>query len=151
MSERGKVRPGVCYALAVMKNLHVLVVEDEPSNREIAEVILSSQGLSVTCVPNGQEALRLCLDTEIAVDAILMDVLMPVMDGLEATRRLRSHPKTQDLAIICVSAKASGSDYGAGINAGCDAYVRKPYKRKELLQALSDALLAKGLIEEPLL
>ena len=134
-----------------MKNLHILVVEDEPSNREIAEVILTSHGHRVTCVTNGQEALHLCIDQDMAFDAILMDVLMPVMDGLEATRRLRAHPKTQDLPIICVSAKASGSDQGAGLSAGCDTYVRKPYKRKELLQALSDTLLAKGAIDTPLI
>jgi CheY-like chemotaxis protein len=134
-----------------MKNLHILVVEDEPSNREIAEVILTSHGHHVTCAENGQEALDLCLEEGRSFDAVLMDVLMPVMDGLEATRRLRAHPKTQDLTIICVSAKASGSDQGAGLTAGCDTYVRKPYKRKELLQALSETLLAKGIIDKPLL
>ncbi|MNT45621.1 Transcriptional regulatory protein YycF [compost metagenome] len=134
-----------------MKNLHILIVEDEPSNREIAEVILTSHGHRVTCAENGEQALRLCIDEERHFDAVLMDVLMPVMDGLEATRRLRAHPKTQNLTIVCVSAKASGSDQGAGILAGCDTYVRKPYKRKELLQALSDALLAKGLIDTPLI
>lgn len=134
-----------------MKNLHILVVEDEPSNREIAEVILTSHGYRVTCAENGQEALRLCHQEDAVFDAVLMDVLMPVMDGLEATRRLRGNPKTQDLVIICVSAKASGSDQGAGLSAGCDSYVRKPYKRKELLQALSEALLAKGVIDAPLI
>lgn len=134
-----------------MKNLHVLIVEDEPSNREIAEVILTSHGHTVTCAENGQEALKLCIDEGKAFDAILMDVLMPVMDGLEATRRLRAHPQTRNLTIICVSAKASGSDQGAGLAAGCDTYVRKPYKRKELLNALSEILLAKGVIEAPLL
>jgi CheY-like chemotaxis protein len=134
-----------------MKRLHLLVVEDEPSNREIAEVILSSHGFAVTCVENGAEALRLCIDKGQCFDAILMDVLMPVMDGLEATRQLRAHPPTQNLAIICVSAKASGFDQSAGIAAGCDTYVRKPYKRKELLQALSEVLLSKGVIDTPLI
>lgn len=134
-----------------MKSLHILVVEDEPSNREIAEVILTSHGHTVTCAENGQEALDLCIDQGKHFDAVLMDILMPVLDGLEATRRLRANPKTQDLVIICVSAKASGTDQGAGFEAGCDAYVRKPYKRKELLQALSETLIARGVIDTPLL
>ncbi len=134
-----------------MRNLHILVVEDEPSNSEIAKVILMGQGYKVTCVENGQEALRLCIDEGQVFDAILMDILMPVMDGIEATRRLRAHAKTQDLAIICLSAKASGADHAAGIEAGCDSYVRKPYKRKDLLMALSEILLRKGVIDEPLL
>lgn len=134
-----------------MKRLHLLVVEDEPSNREIAEVILASHGIMVTCVTNGEEALRLCIDEQQPFDAILMDVLMPVMDGLEATRRLRAHPQTKDIPIICVSAKASGFDQSAGLEAGCATYVRKPYKRKELLQALSETLLAAGVIDAPLI
>lgn len=134
-----------------MKRLNILIVEDEPSNREIAEVILTSHGHTVTCAENGEEALRLCIDAGQKFDAVLMDVLMPVMDGLEATRRLRAHPATKDLVIICVSAKASGSDQGAGLEAGCNTYVRKPYKRKELLQALSETLILKGAIDAPLI
>jgi CheY-like chemotaxis protein len=77
-------------------------------------------------------------------DVILMDVLMPVMDGLEATRRLRAECKTQDIPIICVSAKASGVDRTAGFDAGCDWYLNKPYKRKDLMAAVKETLIKKG-------
>lgn len=122
------------------RTLRVLVVEDEPTNREIAEVILTSQGHQVTSCRNGQEALDLVLGKGERFDVILMDVLMPGMDGLEVTRRIRAHPPSQDVPVICVSAKASGSDYAAGMASGANAYLRKPYRRRELLQAIDDVL-----------
>ncbi|MBM3269270.1 MAG: response regulator [Candidatus Sericytochromatia bacterium] len=121
-------------------NLRVLVVEDEPTNREIAEVILTSQGHEVVSCRTGQEALDLLVDKGERFDVILMDVLMPGMDGLEVTRRLRTVDRTRDVPIICVSAKASGSDYAAGLAAGANSYLRKPYRRRELLQAIDDVL-----------
>ncbi|MBU6428758.1 MAG: response regulator [Cyanobacteria bacterium REEB65] len=129
-----------------MKALEILVVEDEPSNREIAEVILSSLGHRVTTCDNGQRAIELCLQANPPFDMVLMDILTPVMDGLEATRVLRDNPLTHGLPIICVSAKASGSDEAAGIAAGCDAYLKKPYRRRELLACIDDVLVSRGII-----
>ena len=130
-----------------MKKLRVLVVEDEPLNREIAEIILTSHGHEVVAVENGQEALDLCHGRGERFDVILMDILMPVMDGLEATRALRAHAGTVDTPIICISAKASGSDRGAGFAAGCDCYLNKPYKRKDLMAVLVETLVKKGVLE----
>lgn len=120
--------------------LNILVVDDESTNLEIAEVILSSLGHRVTTCLDGAEALALCLERSERYDLILMDVLMPVMDGLEATRRLRAHPDTRDVPIICLSAKASGSDQTAGLQAGCNLYLTKPYRRADLLHALETTL-----------
>lgn len=128
-----------------MKKLKVLVVEDEPMNREIAEIILTSEGHEVAIAENGQEALDMAARQD--YDVVLMDVLMPVMDGLEATRKLRDDAKTKDLPIICVSAKASGSDRGAGFEAGCDWYLNKPYKRKDLMAAVKETLVKKGVLQ----
>ena len=122
------------------RTLNVLVVEDEPTNREIAEVILSSQGHHVTSCRTGQEALDLVVGHGERYDVILMDVLMPGMDGLEVTRRIRQDPDSRDIPVICVSAKASGTDYAAGMASGANAYLRKPYRRRELLQAIDDVL-----------
>ena len=122
------------------RTLRVLVVEDEPTNREIAEVILTSQGHLVTSCRTGQEALDIIVGKGEQFDVILMDVLMPGMDGLEVTRRIRAHPPSQDVPVICVSAKASGSDYAAGMASGANAYLRKPSRRRELLQAIDDVL-----------
>lgn len=129
-----------------MRALNVLVVEDEPSNREIAEIILASAGHRVFMAADGQEALRLLLDEGQQVDVVLMDILMPVMNGLEATRALRADPRTRDLPIICVSAKASGSDQESGLSAGCSHYLSKPFKRRQLLESLAKTLLEEGVI-----
>lgn len=130
----------------VMRALNVLVVEDEPSNREIVEIILSSAGHRVTSAGDGREALALLFEENRSFDVILMDILMPVMNGLEATRALRADARTRDLPIICVSARASGSDQQSGLAAGCTHYLSKPYKRKELLEALARTLLEHGVI-----
>jgi CheY-like chemotaxis protein len=129
-----------------MRELRVLSVEDEPSNGEIIEIILSSQGHRVTTVENGQEALDLLIERGEPFDVVLMDIQMPVMDGLEATRRLRAHPATAGITIICVSARASGSDGKAGVTAGCDAYITKPYKSRQLIDVLRETLTRRGVI-----
>lgn len=129
-----------------MKSLRVLVVEDEPLNREIAEIILTSHGHEVVAVENGQQAIDLCLTQGESFDVILMDVLMPVLDGLEATRRLKADARTRETPIICVSAKASGTDRGAGLAAGCDTYLNKPYKRKDLMDTIQRTLVDHGVI-----
>lgn len=129
-----------------MRALNVLVVEDEPSNREIAEIILESAGHRVTTACDGKEALERLFAGEGRFDVVLMDILMPVMNGLEATRILREDPRTRDLPIICVSAKASGTDQQSGMAAGCSHYLSKPFKRRQLLEALAQTLLSQGKI-----
>ncbi len=127
-----------------MKSLHVLVAEDEPSNAEIVQVILESEGHHVTICMDGARVLELCHQQNRHFDIILMDILMPVMDGLETTRHLRMDPRTREVPIVCVSAKASGSDQEKGREAGCNAYVTKPYKRRTLLAEIRQALVQTG-------
>lgn len=127
-----------------MKSLNVLVAEDEPSNAEIVQVILESEGHRVTVCMDGAQVLDLCHHQERRFDIILMDILMPVMDGLETTRRLRADPRTRSVPIVCVSAKASGSDQEKGRQAGCSSYVTKPYKRRTLLSEIRNALVQAG-------
>lgn len=129
-----------------MRELRILSVEDEPSNGEIIEIILTSQGHKVTTVNNGQAALDLLQGRREPFDVVLMDIQMPVLDGLAATRRLRADEATSHLAIICVSARASGSDGQAGLEAGCDSYITKPYKSRELLAVLRETLVRRGVI-----
>ena len=130
------------------KLLRVLVVEDEPTNREVAEGILSSLGHQVTLAVNGQEALIACEDGRGPFDVVLMDVLMPVLDGFSTTRRMRELPHMRDVPIVCVSAKSSGTDEASGPAAGCDYYLPKPYRARQLLTVMEQVLRDRGVLRE---
>ncbi|MDF2689903.1 MAG: response regulator [Microvirga sp.] len=112
----------------------ILVVEDEMTNREVAEVILRSQGYDVIVAGNGQEGIE-SARAELP-DLIVMDILMPVLDGLSASRELKSDPLTAHIPILVVTAKASNSDRNAAEAAGCDGFLSKPYRNKVLLETV---------------
>lgn len=120
--------------------MRVLVVDDEPLNREVARAVLSAEGHEVESCDNGLEALRRCAEAPDAFDLVLMDLLMPLMDGFEAMRRLRADPHTRALPILCVSAKPSAQDVEAAMAAGCDHFLCKPYRRRMLLKAIDETL-----------
>jgi CheY-like chemotaxis protein len=124
--------------------LQILVVDDEATNREIAALLLRHAGHEVTCCDNGREVLDLLFEEGRRFDALVLDILMPEVDGLEVARQVRRHPATAAIPIVCVSARASGSDAAAGLAAGCDTYVTKPYRRSALLEALDEALALRG-------
>ncbi|MBU6429457.1 MAG: response regulator, partial [Cyanobacteria bacterium REEB65] len=126
------------------QDLDVLVVDDAPENREVMVVILKALGHKVTEAIDGAQALRLCLDEKRHFDIVLMDILMPNVDGLEATRRLRDRPETRDLPIILVSAKTSVANQEAAKKSGADAFLQKPFKRRDLVEILTRTLLQAG-------
>ena len=106
-------------------SLRVLVVEDHPVNRMILEAWMASAGHVTATAENGELALDLA--REQAFDLIVMDVNMPLMDGLTATRRLRTIPGPNlDTPIVVLSASARHEDHEAGLAAGADAYLNKP-------------------------
>lgn len=116
----------------------ILVVDDDPNSRKIIELMLVSQGYSLLFAENGREA----LDKAIAEtpDLILMDVLMPIMNGHEATRRLKADPRTQATPVIALTALAFASDRQEALAVGCDAYLSKPFTRRELLEIIRGIL-----------
>jgi two-component system cell cycle response regulator DivK len=102
----------------------VLLVEDHPLNRELACDLLESAGLTVACSGSAEEALAMAaLEPP---DMILIDVTLPGMDGLEATRRLKTDPATWDICVVILTARAMKGDREAAIAAGCDLYLTKP-------------------------
>lgn len=116
----------------------ILVVEDEPTNLEVAIVILKNAGHTVGTATNGEEALE-CLRDE-AFDLVLMDVLMPVMDGITATRAIRADPRLANVRIVGVTAKAANKDRQEMLDAGMEAVLIKPYRNKILRDTVSRLL-----------
>ena len=123
-----------------VSGLRALLVEDNDLNLEIAQYVLDEAGVTVTVAKDGQQALDVFAASPAgSFDVVLMDVMMPVMDGLEATRRIRSLDRSDALAvpIIGMSANAFAEDVAKGKQAGMNDYVVKPISRKKLMEALA--------------
>jgi two-component system sensor histidine kinase/response regulator len=107
-----------------LRGLRVLLVEDNPLNQEVAAGMLDLAGVHVDIVGDGRQALDRLATTD--VDAVLMDVQMPVMDGLTATRRIRNRPEWGRLPVVGMSANALSRDREQALLAGMNAYLTKP-------------------------
>lgn len=123
-----------------MKPLNVLIVDDEPLNREVAQVILASEGHRVETSDTGAEALALCERDKCPYDVILMDIYMPVMDGVTATHALRTRENTRHVPVIFVTGTCQDGDEQAAQEAGGTYFMRKPFRRRELLSVIERVL-----------
>jgi two-component system cell cycle response regulator DivK len=115
----------------------ILVVEDQEDNRQILRDLLAAH-YEVTEAENGEEALAAVARER--PDLILMDIQMPIMDGYEATRRIKADPAKCSIPIIAVTSYALSGDEAKGREAGCDAYVTKPYSPRQLLIKIREYL-----------
>jgi two-component system cell cycle response regulator DivK len=109
----------------------ILVVEDQEDNRQILRDLLGNAGYELTEAENGEEAIA-AVDRR-RPDLILMDIQLPLMDGYEATRRIRTNPDLKTVPIIAVTSYALSGDEAKALAAGCDGYVTKPYSPRDLL------------------
>lgn len=109
----------------------VLLVEDEPAQREVLAYNLEAEGFDVTQADNGEDALLLV--EEEAPDMIILDWMMPKVSGIEVCRRLKMRPETRGIPIIILSARAEEVDRVRGLETGADDYVIKPYSMVELM------------------
>jgi phosphate regulon transcriptional regulator PhoB len=109
----------------------VLIVEDEPDIRELVVHHLKREGYQVSVAASGEEALRQVQASP--PDLVLLDLMMPTMNGLEVCRRLRQDPVTASLPIVMLTAKGDEIDRVLGLEIGADDYVVKPFSPKELL------------------
>jgi DNA-binding response OmpR family regulator len=116
-----------------------LVAEDEPQMASIIAFALGTEGFVVTRVGNGVEAVEAALHQHF--DVLVLDVMMPRLDGLEVCRRLRAEPFTADIAILLVTARVGSDEAISGFEAGADDYLAKPFHPREL--ALRAAALAR--------
>jgi two-component system cell cycle response regulator DivK len=114
----------------------ILVVEDQEDNRRILRDLLTSAGYEIIQAENGEEALAAAARER--PDLILMDIQLPVLDGYEATRRIKADPALHAIPIIAVTSYALSGDEGEARAAGCDAYVTKPYSPRALLAKIRE-------------
>ena len=109
----------------------ILVVEDQEDNRQIVRDLLTTTDYEVMEAENGEEALAAVAKQR--PDLILMDIQLPVMDGYEATRRIKADPGLNGIPIIAVTSYALSGDEEKARAAGCDDFVPKPFSPRELL------------------
>src|SRR5207244_957491 len=113
----------------------ILIVEDNPSNLQLAEFILKAAGLNVISASNATEGLKKAKSEDPAL--ILMDVEMPGMDGLTATRLIKADPALSHIPIVALTAYAMSGDKERCLSAGCAGYITKPINTKQLAQSVS--------------
>jgi two-component system, cell cycle response regulator DivK len=119
----------------------VLLVEDNEMNRDMLSRRLTRRGFQVVCAVDGQQGVDLARSEN--PDIILMDMSLPVLDGWEATRRIKSDDNTRNVLLIGLSSHAMSGDREKAIEAGCDDYDTKPVDLDRLLEKI-EHLLPKG-------
>jgi CheY-like chemotaxis protein len=120
----------------------ILLVEDNEMNRDMLSRRLLRRGFEVLLAENGQSGVELTVSER--PDLILMDMSLPIMDGWEATRRIKADPATCSIPIIALSAHAMASDREMALAAGCDDYDSKPVDLPRLVQKIEHLLAANG-------
>ena len=118
----------------------ILVIDDDPIATRMIEYTLKQQGYQVLTAPNGLEGLQIAQNEEL--DLIVLNVMLPGIDGLEVCHRLRAEPQTAQLLILMLSGKAQQMDIATGLNAGADDYLTKPAAPSEITSRV-ESLLAR--------
>jgi CheY-like chemotaxis protein len=110
----------------------ILIVEDEPKNAKLLRDILHKFGYETVEAADGEQGVKIAAEKVPCV--ILMDIMMPKMDGLEATRRIKADARTKNIPVIAVTSSAMKGDRELTIEAGCDAYITKPIDIRDTLK-----------------
>jgi DNA-binding response OmpR family regulator len=116
----------------------ILVIEDDPITANLMELILTRENYEPLLASDGLEGLEMALSRE--VDLILLDLMLPRMDGLEVLNRLRADPRTKDLPVVVLSVRCNRSDRESAAEIGADAYLSKPYDLDEMLKTVRSLL-----------
>jgi two-component system cell cycle response regulator DivK len=120
----------------------IVLVEDNEDNRDMLSRRLTRKGYEVLIAVNGEEAVELVKKEQPAL--VLMDISLPLMDGFEATRRLKSLDDTKNIPIVALTAHAMSGDREKAIDAGCDDYDVKPVELTRLLSKIENLLNTRG-------
>lgn len=117
----------------------ILVVEDDPDLAQLVIDIFMTAGFEMHWASNKTE-INQQMNRRPAVDLVLMDIVLPDADGLEVLRRIRTHPKLEKLPVIMMTGKSTAEDVAAGLVAGADGYVTKPFVMSGLVRAVKQVL-----------
>jgi len=121
-----------------MDGKRILLVEDNPVNRRLAQFLLKSKGYEVWEATTAPEAFAVLQERR--PDLILMDIQLPEVDGLTATRHLKADPATQDIPVVAVTSYAMKGDETRALEAGCSGYVTKPIEKTQFLDTVARLL-----------
>jgi DNA-binding response OmpR family regulator len=119
----------------------ILVVDDDPNSLDIVRTFLESRGYTVATASDGKEAIAKLDEVQPAV--ILLDVMMPGMDGWEVARLIKNHPSYSDVRVVMLTARSDFTDKHEGLRAGADDYIVKPIKLEELAKRVERNLRAR--------
>jgi two-component system phosphate regulon response regulator PhoB len=123
----------------------VIVIEDEPDIQEIIVHNLLRDGYQVEATPNGERGLEMV--RRLDPDLVLLDLMLPGLDGVEVCRRMKTDPRTRAVSIIMVTARGEESDVVLGLGLGADDYVSKPFSPRELMERVK-AVLRRGPLQD---
>ena len=118
-----------------MAKKNIFVVEDEEDILDLIRYNLAKEGFAVSTATDGQEAVKAMLRRP--PDLVLLDLMLPGLDGLEVCRRLKKEPRTAAIPVLMVTAKDDESDVVTGLELGADDYIVKPFRMKELVARFS--------------
>ena len=121
-----------------MKTPNILIVDDEPNIVMSLEFLMRKNGYQVGIARNGTEALVAIAETP--YDLVLLDVMMPDVDGYQVCRQLRQHPDRADTKVIFLSAKSREADVQKGYEVGADLYIPKPFSTRQLMEKVRELL-----------
>lgn len=116
----------------------ILIVEDEESLLKLESILLTSKGYSVTGAADGVSALEQVV--LIKPDLIVLDIMLPGMDGFEVCRIIKQNPETANIPVMMLTAKKSSQDCERGMAAGASAYVTKPFKSAKIIEIIQELL-----------
>ncbi len=121
-----------------MGNHNILIVEDEESLLKLESILLTAKGYRVTGASDGSEALEALRKEK--PDLVLLDVMLPRLDGFEVCKKIKSNPETRSVPVVMLTSLKSREDYTKAVGAGADAYLTKPFKALQLVETIQSIL-----------
>ena len=123
-----------------MDKHRILVVEDEESLLKLETILFSSKGYDVAGVMDGKSALMEIISFK--PDLVVLDLMLPEMDGFEVCRQIKENPETGHIPVIMLTARKNGREFARGREAGADAYITKPFKAAKVIEVIERLLSA---------